>query len=373
MNHSYYKKLFGLIIFLLFNILSAQEDNGLLYKLNEKTNSGNLKGLAAKIANRDTIFRYEPGSRKKGILNDLTLQTYAVSPDNTVLALAESIPSDNGNFINRIIFMDYDKFLIINGIEFKETHKITEIFFFFDKLVCLMEGKTSTLKALKLSPALAWYHTKLPLKYPVSSICFDNEFFYVKDKNLNIMQIDDALQQNSLLTARRKGGVLFTVPDSDKIVNFTKNSIEIMRKTSDGLFKSTFRDLKNTPEPVAAWVSDVSAKSVYFTAADGSFHELVDFSYSEEKENVSDFQMIFFHPEKKEFFLLANKKNIIEIVTPPELNVRRKVFHHTMRPRTHQNIKFIIPHKDGLFLITQQKEFVFIKEHKKRFFKEKIQ
>lgn len=373
MNRNYFRKITVLIFLLLTTLLYANDDNGILYKLKEKTDTAKLKGTAKKIANRETLFRYEPGVRKKGILDDLTLQTYAVSPDNTVLALAEAIPDGNGNFINRVVFMEYDNFTIINGIEFKKQQKLTKIFFFFDKLVCLFEGKTSTVKALKLSPKLDWYHNELALKYPVSSIFADKDFFYIKDINTNILQIDDALLTNSTLTARRKGGIIFAIPDSDKIVNLAGDSIEIIRITSDGIFKSSFKDIKKVPTPINAWATDSTGKSIYFASADGSLHELVDLSYCEAKNNVADFQTIFFHPTKKEFFTLTSKKNIIEILTPPELTSRRKIFHNTMRPRTHQNIKFMIPHKDGVFVITQKKEFIFIKEHKKRFLKEKIQ
>ena len=85
------------------------------------------------------------------------------------------------------------------------------------------------------------------------------------------------------------------------------------------------------------------------------------------------FQNIFYHDGKQAFYSLAEKKHQIEIITLPDFKLKKRLFHDTMRPKTHKNLKFIIPHTDGIFIITQQGEFFLLKEHKKRFYKIKIQ
>ena len=364
-------KIILLLLCLSVLFISNAEDKGEFYKIPNTKGAEGLKGLAAKIAVKDAVFRYNPGYGKQGILNDLYLTDFAISPDNSVLALSEA-RAESGNFLNRIIFFDYLTFKVINGIEFKSGSAVQKIFFFFNRLFCVMNGKTVTLSALNLDNKLKFYNKKFTIPAPVSSIVCSKDFIYIKCKDNTLLQIDDALHKNASVQTRRQGGQLFLIPETDKLVNLTKDNAETIRISEDGLFKSTFANLKNKVEPVDVFVIDDPEKSLFFSSRDGELYELVDFNYSQ-KCDVANFQHIFYHRNKEVFYSLAAKKHQLEIITLPDFKIKKRLTPDTMRPKTHKNLKFMIPHPQGAFVITQQGEFFFLKEHKKRFYKEKIQ
>ena len=364
-------KIILLLLCLSALFISNAEDKGEFYKIPNTKGADGLKGLAAKIAVKDAVFRYNPGYGKQGILNDLYLTDFAVSQDNSVLALSEA-RAESGNFLNRIIFFDYRTFKVINGIEFKSDNAVTKIFFFFNRLFCVMNGKTVTLSALNLDNKLKFYNNKFTIPAPVSSIVCSKDFIYIKCKNNTLLQIDDALHKNASVQTRRQGGQLFLIPETDKLVNLTKDNAETIRISEEGLFKSTFANIKNKVEPVDVFVIDDPEKSLFFSSRNGELYEIVDFNYSQ-KCDVANFQHIFYHRDKEVFYSLAAKKHQLEIITLPDFKIKKRLIPDTLRPKTHKNLKFMIPHPQGTFIITQQGEFFFLKEHKKRFYKEKIQ
>ena len=364
-------KIILLLLCLSALFISVAEDKGEFYKIPNTKGADGLKGLAAKIAVKDAVFRYNPGYGKQGILNDLYLTDFAVSQDNSVLALSEA-RAESGNFLNRIIFFDYCTFKVINGIEFKSDNAVTKIFFFFNRLFCVMNGKTVTLSALNLDNKLKFYNNKFTIPAPVSSIVCSKDFIYIKCKNNTLLQIDDALHKNASVQTRRQGGQLFLIPETDKLVNLTKDNAETIRISEEGLFKSTFANIKNKVEPVDVFVIDDPEKSLFFSSRNGELYEIVDFNYSQ-KCDVANFQHIFYHRDKEVFYSLAAKKHQLEIITLPDFKIKKRLIPDTLRPKTHKNLKFMIPHPQGTFIITQQGEFFFLKEHKKRFYKEKIQ
>lgn len=351
--------------------MSNAEEKGEFYKIPNTKSSTKVTGLAAKTAVFDAAFRYTPGHGRQGILNDLYLTDFAVSKDNSVLALSESQPND-GFFLNRIIFFDYRSFKVINGIEYKSDSRIQKIFFFSDRLFCITKGKKITLCALNTGKKLNFDRNTFTIPAPISSVICSDKFIYIKCNDTTLLQISNAMHKNSSLQTRRAGGQLFFIPETDKLVNFTADNAETIIANEDGLFNSSFADLKNKIEPANVFIIDAPEKSLFFSSRDGKLYELVNFNYSQ-KCNIADFQNIFYHDGKQAFYSLAEKKHQIEIITLPDFKLKKRLFHDTMRPKTHKNLKFIIPHTDGTFIITQQGEFFLLKEHKKRFYKIKIQ
>ena len=367
-------KTFKILLFLLCLstfFISNAEDKGEFYKIPNTKGIEGLKGLAAKIAVNNAIFRYTPGCGKQGILNDLYLTDFAISQDKSVLALSET-KAESGNFLNRIIFFDYHTFKVINGIEFNSGSAVKKIFFFSNYLFCIMNGKTITLSALNLDRNLKFNNNKFTIPAPVSSIVCNKEFIYIKCKDNTLLRIDDTLHQNASIQTRRTGGQLFFIPKTDKLINLTKDNAETIRVNEEGLFKSNFTNIKNKVEPVDVFIIDDPEKSLFFSSSNGELYELVDFNYTQ-KCDIANFQHIFYHQDKEAFYSLAAKKHQLEIITLPDFKIKKRLIPDTMRPKTHKNLKFMIPHPQGAFVITQQGEFFFLKEHKKRFYKEKIQ
>lgn len=351
-----------------FFILNA-EDAGEFYKIPDRIGDKTSKGLAEKLADTDAVFRYRPGYGKMGILNDLYLTSYAISHDKSVLALSESQKKDEYS-LNRIIFFDFNSFQIINGIEFKSDASIQKIFFFSDNLFCVMKGEKITLKVLSADKKLSFLEKEFTIPTDISDICCSKDFIYIKCSNNTLLQLNGDLQKISELQTRRPAGLLFFI-SNNQLVNFTADNTETIRCGKSGIFKSTFSDLNNRAVPTDIFPLGDPTKSLLFTTADGELHELINFSYSQKCE-VADFQTIFYNTDLNAFYSLAMKKHQIEIITLPDLKVKKRLSHDTMRPKTHRNLKFMIPHPQGIFIITQHGEFIFIKEHKKRFFKEKI-
>lgn len=346
-------------------------DNGNFYRINNTSSIRGVRGLASVLTIPATTFRYTPGTSKTGVLNDLTLVDYAISQDNSVLALAESIKLEDDMYLNRLIFFEFGALRIINGIEYQSKEKIEKIFFFADNLFCIVKGERRLLKELKLMKNPIFAGKSIILDNEIVSVTYDKNYFYLKDNDNKLMQFDEKMRMLATLETRDKGGLILMYRQKS-LLHFTQKNLETIQIGTPGLFKSDFRDLKEIPSVKQAWISPVAnRRSIYFTTDKGRFYELVDFAYCEELD-TSSFQMATYNFYRREFYILANKRNIIEILRLPNLKTRRKMAHHTMRPESHQNLKFIIPHSRGVLLITQLGEFVFIREHKRRFYKTKL-
>ncbi len=365
------KKLLLLLVFSAGMLLYAEtENNGVFYKKNEPNIQKGLHGIALRLSIPHTGFNYTPARTKEGVLSDLAMNAYAVSHDNSTLALAESMPQEDGSYLNRIIIFEYGKFRIINGTEFKSDGKITEMFFFFDKLIFISEGKTNKIQAIILNKNLPLFKNILTLPAPVSSICQDKVFFYVKLKDKKLLQIDDALRVNATIETRHDGGLLFSIPKNNIVVNFTRENIENINATEDGLFKSNHFQMPDIPEPEQIFFLSERTNVFYF-ASGGELYKVINNKHCE-KLKVSNFSKIILHPFKKVFYLLANKRHILEIIRPSDLKLIKKISHHSIQPVTYKFVKFIIPLRDGAVLITQNGEFVQLLERKRRFYKYKI-
>lgn len=365
------KKLLLLLVFSAGIFLFAdEENNGTFYKVDHPNIQKGLHGIALRLTIPNTSFNYTPAKTKEGVLSDLAMSAYAVSHDNSTLALAESIPQEDGSYLNRIIFFEYGKFKILNGTEFKSDGKITAMFFFFDKLFLASTGKTDKIQAVVLNKNLPIFPNTLTLSAPVSSICQDKIFFYVKLKDKKLMQIDDAMRINATIETRHDGGLLFTLPKNNIVVNFTKENIENINATEDGLFKSTHFLMKDIPEPEQVFFPFSKTNVFYFASGDELYKVINNKHY--EKVKISSFNKIILHPFKKVFYLLSNKRHMLEIIRPSDLKLIKRISHHSMQPVTYKFVKFIIPLRDGAVLITQNGEFVQLLERKRRFYKFKI-
>ena len=353
------------------SIFCVAEDKGTLYKIKNTQSLKGIRGLAAALAVPNTSFRYTPAMAKEGVLTVLAMTSYAISADNSVLALVESVEQQDGTFFNRIVFVEYSRFKVINGVEFTSAGKIEKIFFFRDKLIMEERGEAAVLKAIGLTRNLKFISQKLELPSASSSICMDRDFFYVKCRDKNLLQVNNELKVNSSIETRREGGVIFIKNKSPFLTNFTHDNLEQLRMSRSGIFKSDFKDLENIPKPESVILPIGDQRNFFFTEANGRLHELVDSSYSE-KVDVSAFEMIFLHPFKRTLYLLANKKSIIEVVRMSDYRVIRKISHHSMEPESYKSLKFMIPHRDGVFLITQKGEFVLIRDRGRRYVKYKI-
>ena len=371
MHKKFFKNILFLLIVLLLTNIHAEADRGNFYKIPNSPNLKGLRGLASAIAVPYTSFRYTPGRQKIGILDDLALTDYAVSQDNSTMALAESQAQDDGTFLNRIIFFEYGGFRIINGIEYTAKEKLEKIFFFAENLFCITHGEKTELKMLILSRNLKFSQHAINLETHITGICSDKTHLFIKNAEKKMWQFDEELKKIASIETRHNGGVIFLQPGTDKIINFTKENIEIIQQNNNGLFKSSFYNLQDAPEPLQAWIVPSSGKSIFFVSTKGTMHELINYNQIEDVK-ISRFQQIFYHPQKREFYILSDKKHIIEILRPADLKIRRKISHSTMRPESNRNIKFMFSHPRGLFLITQQGEFVFIRENKRRFYKTKF-
>lgn len=362
----------SVVIFLLLAASVIAESKGNFYRMNNTSGVRGVRALASHIIAHRTTFRYEPGTQKMGVLDDLTLTDYAISPDRSTMVLTESQAQDDGKFLNRIIFFEFGGFRIINGMEYTSDYKIEKAFFFMGNLYCVTKGSEVRLRQLILTSNLKFDPKSVILEEDVNSIICDRRFIYIKGRGKTMWQFDEKLKKISTIQTRHDGGFLL-IRDirNDKIINFTKENIETIQRSPDGLFKSSFRDLKDVPQPENAWLSPIK-NSIYFSTAEGELFELVDMSFSEKLE-VPEFQQILYHPYKREFYVLAKKKHEISIVRLHDFTVRKKMSPHTMRPATHRNLKFMIPHSSGLFIITQQGEFAIIREHRRRFRKTKFQ
>ncbi len=354
-----------LLLFML-SALSAAE-TGSFYKVTNTSGVRTARGLASVIAIPRTTFKYTPGKTKNGVMDDLTLTAYAIAQDNSVLALAESAAQQDGTFINRLIFLENGSFRIINGTEYKSIEKIEKIFFFAGNLFCIVRGDKIMLREVYLTRDLRFAPKAVILDKDIISICWDKNYFYLKDSASNLMQFNDNMEKISELTTRRSGGIIMLQPGSDKLLHFTHDNVETIQRSDGGLFKSSFRDLKDVPVPVKAWHAP-NKRSIYFTTENNELYELVDMAYCE-KADIAPIKDIIYNPYRKEFFVIASKRNMLEILRLPDFQVRRKMSHHSMRPETNMNIKFMIPHPSGVFLLTQEGEFVFIRERKRRFLK----
>lgn len=359
-----------IVLLLTFNCIFAEENSGNFYRVNNSPNVKGIRALASHIFVPRTAFRYTPGKQKMGVLDDLTLTDYAISQDNSTMALCESVAQDDGKFLNRIIFYEFGGFNIINGIEYTSDSKIEKIFFFRGNLYCITKGDKVKLNQLILTRNLKFSPDSVELDSDVSDIKCDKKFIYIKSGS-TIWQFDENLKRISSLQTRHSGGFLLIRNLNDsKILNFTKENIETLHRTEDGIFKSTFKDLTDIPEPDQAWLSPIK-NSIYFSTSKGELYELADMTHCEKIE-VQPFQQALYHPYKREFYILTNKKQIIEIIRLSDFKTRRRISHDTMRPETHRNLKFMIPHPSGLFIITQQGEFASIRERKRRFIKYKF-
>ena len=365
-------KIYVLITLAMFlAAVHAEESSGNFYRVNNTSGVRGVRALASHIVIPRTSFRYTPGTQKQGVLDDLTLKCYAISQDNSTLALAESYPQDDGKFLNRIIFFEMGALHIINGIEYTANYKIEKVFFFMGNLYCITKGEKINLRQLRLTRNLKFDPKTVELTEDVSSIKCDRKFIYIKSVGKLLWQFNEELKFISSLETRFAGGfLLIRNLNDDKMFNFTRENLETIQRTPQGLFKSSYRDLQDMPEIRNAWLSPIK-NSIYFSTPDGELHELVDMAFSE-KLDVADFQQIIYHPYKREFYILAKKKHIIEIVRLSDFKTRKRISHHTMRPETHQNLKFMIPFPGGLFIITQQGEFATIRERKRRFYKYKF-
>ena len=366
------KKSFLYAVFLLLTaVYAADEERGNFYRVNNTSGIRGVRALASHIVVPRTSFRYTPGKQKLGVLDDLTLTGYTISQDNSTLAVGESVPLEDEKFLNRIVFFEMSGLRIINGIEYTSDEKIEKLFFFMGNLYCIVKGEKIKIRQLLLTSNLKFDKKTVELKEDVSSIAYDKKFIYIKSTGNTIWQFDENLNKISLFETRHPGGILLIRnQNDDKMLNFTAENLETIQRTPQGLFKSTYRDLKDVPKPEDAWLSPIK-NSIYFSTADGTLHELVDMAFNE-KLNVPAFQIAIYHPYKREFYLLANKKHMIEIVRLSDFKTRKRISHHTTQPETHQNLKFIIPIHGGIFIITQQGEFATIREHKRRFHKYKF-
>ena len=356
-----------IILLLCLSGIAFAAENGTFYKIPNTAGLKGVRGFAAGIAIPRTTFKYTPGKTKNGVMDDLTLVDYAIAEDNSIIALAESIEQQDQTFLNRIIFMENGSFRILNGKEYKSKEKIEKIFFFAGNLFCIVKGEKTMLREVYLTRELRFASRAVILDNDITSMCKNKKFFYLKDSASTIMQFNENMEKVSELTTRRPGGVILLQNGTDKLLHFTADNLETIQCTGSGLFKSSFRDLKDVPAPVRAWYAH-NKRSIYFLAEDGSLHELVDLAYCENKE-IAPFKQILYNPYRREFFAIASKRNMLEILIPPGFEVRRKISHHTMRPETNQNIKMMIPHPSGVLLITQDGEFTFIRERKRRFHK----
>lgn len=364
------KKLLSLLLSTVILLLCAEENNGKLYKVPSAALKG-MRGLAKRIAIPNTEFQYTPAPSKTGVLSDLAMSAYAVSHDSTILALAESVKQADGSYFSRVVFMEYARFKIVNAVEFNTQGKIKEIFFFYDKLFLVTEGEKTQIQAILLNSKLQLFKKTLNLPSEFSSVCTGKIFFYVKCADKKLLQIDDALQINSTIETRFNGGHIFIRQNSDTVTNFTKENIEYIKKNNSGMFKSNYHDLQNIAEPEKVFLQPRNTRDFYFSAKNGRLYKMVNSTHCEEIE-VSPFQDIFLHPFKNEFYLLAKKKQLIEIVRLTDYRVRRRLSHNTMKPETYKFLKFIIPHRNGIFLVTQEGEFAQIVERKRRFYKYKL-
>lgn len=356
------------LLILAFSAFAESEGNFL--RISNTAGVRGVRALASHIAVPRTSFRYTPGSQKMGVLDDLTLTDYAISQDNSTMALSESQSREDGKFFNRIVFFEFGNFNIINGIEFTSDSKIKKIFFFRGNLYCINKGEKITLSQLILTRNLKFDPKVITLDSDVSSVICDRDFIYIKSVGKKLWQFSKELTKISTIETRHNGGfLLIRNLRDDKMFNFTAENFETLQRSPNGVFKSSFRDLKDVPKPDRAWLSPIK-NSIYFSTEKGELYELINMAFCE-KIDVSDFQKAVYHPYKKEFYILANKKHIIEIVRLYNFKTRKRISHHTMRPETHQNLKFIIPHPAGIFLITQQGEFSIIRERKRRFYKTK--
>lgn len=370
MNKTLTKKFLTILVAVLSIFAFAEEDKGTFYKLANSPNIKGLRGLALRIAVPNTAFHYTPATTKEGVLTDLAMSAYAISHDNTIIALAESMKKDDENCSIRVLFMDFARFKVINGIEFSTDAPIKKMFFFYDKLYFVTEGKTPKIQAIQLGQKLKLYNKSLEIPEGISSICQDKIFFYVKCLDKKLMQIDDALKINSTVEARYPGGVIFIRGTSNFLNNLTKENLEIFSKNDEGIYKSNYHDLKNSAAPAEVFIYPRTSRYFFFSTKDGELYKLTDSTICE-KLDVSPFQDIIFHPRRHEFYLLANKKNIIEILRVHDLKVRREINHYRIRPVSYRLLKFMIPHNSGIFLISQRGEFMLVVERKRRFYKYK--
>lgn len=361
-----FKKIFPLLITLTFSVICCG-DTGEFYKLKTPFNSSGLKGMAGAIAS-DSLFHYTPGTVKQGILTSLSLQDYALSEDQSLIVLAESQEKD-GKYLNRIIFIDCKNFQFINGFETLADKKIDRVFFFGSNLCCMMQNE---LRYIKLNNTPVFSEKILTLPAPLSSYMLLADDLYLKCMDKTLLKINSDMDIVSNFKTRDDAGVIFMLPNSDTLVNFTDENIEKLQCTDSGIFKMNFTEHKNIPPPTAILPSGNPENSLFFFSGKNELHILKNMSFSE-KADIPDFEQICLRPGKDEIFLLNSKKYIIEILTLPDFVSKKRISHSTMRPKTGRSLKFMIPHTDGVFLITQQGEFVFIKEQKRRFFKEKIQ
>lgn len=368
MNKILTKKLLTVLIAVLGVFVCAEENDGNFYKLKNSPPIKGLRGLAQRIAMPNTEFHYTPATVKKGVLTDLAMSAYAISHDNTVLALGEAIEQDDGKYINRIIFMDYVNFKVINGIEIPSDIPVRKMFFFYDKLYIVTEGNKTVIHAVLLGKNMKIYKNTLNIPDGVSSICQDRIFFYVKCLNKKLMQIDDALRVNSVVETRYNGGVIYIRDNSNVLNNLTKENIETFMKNDEGVYKSNYYDLQDAAEPVQVFFYPRTTRYFFFASKEGDLYKITNSSICE-KMDVSPFQNIFLHPRKNEFYLLANKKQILEIIRVYDMKSRKELSHYAMRPQTYKFIKFMMPHNSGICIITQRGEFIIITERKKRFYK----
>lgn len=370
MNKTLTKKFLTVLVAALGIFAFAEEDKGTFYKLPNSPNIKGLRGLAQRIAMPNTAFHYTPATIKSGVLNELAMSAYALSHDNTVLALAESISQDDDSCKIRVIFMDFTRFRVINGIEFSAAAPVKKMFFFYDKLYLVTEGEKTQIQAVLLGKTMKKFQKTLDVPEGVNSVCQDKIFFYVKCNSKKLLQIDDALKINASLEARYPGGVIFIRGTSNILNNLTKENLETFMKSDEGIYKSNYYDLKDSEDPADVFIYPRTSRYFFFSTKDGDLYKITNSSICE-KIDISPFQNIFFHPRRHEFYILTNKKSMIEIIRVHDLKVRKELNHYNMRPATHRFLKFMIPHYSGIFLITQHGEFLLITEQKRRFYKHK--
>ncbi len=363
-----YGKIFLLLaVFCLTEIVNAAL-GGEFYKTAVKTESDTLEGTAKQIS-CGFLCRYTPAVGKNGVLDELLLQDYAISCDQKILALAE-VQEDGSKYFNRIIFYDYNKFSILNGIEFETTEKLEKIFFGREQLYCMFQGHDVFLKSVKIQKNLALSGKKLQLSAPISNVLVGADGIFIKCQDRTLLQLDDDLDVIASIQTRKKGGVIFKLAESNVMVNFTGENIERFQCSADGFFKMNFHELKNVPAPENVFLTDNPLHEIFFTSGN-KLYCLNELTYAEDQE-VSDFEQIGISPDGGKIYLLASKKQSVEIFDFPEIVQKKKLVHGSMRPKTSRNLKFMIPHKDGVFLITNAGEIAIIREVKRRYLKEQI-